>query len=622
MRGKKFLLAAAAALVLVACGGGGGVDRPEATLLAQAPQQAPARMAAEATPVQLYLAFYGVAPANPTYTGYWATQQASGPEAVALTLASQFSSTGNATLATTVLTNMGVTAASTNSAAYAALSQALAQIFAVYPSHRGIVVLNLVNLLKDLEDNATYGAAARAFNSSTVAAYEYATNTANVTPAGPMLSGVAAKGPLRNAAVGVYNLNSDGSKGALLANGTTAADGTGRFSVALPSRPAGGVLIEVTGGTYTSAYDGATVASQKISAMLGSVSPAGESGLSINPLTDMSIALTRDYVSQNYPLAASLASADKWVSWSFGMKTAPTRIVPIFDATQAPTDPEAVHLALVLAALDTLGKRLSPANPDAIFASLSADFADGFFDGYTRSGRVTLNGSAIAVSTGTTEFLKAFAVTMTGTAAGWRPAYLDAHFRAGTVVENYQARIIPVYVAAELAAYFPRTLTTPLPKTTSLDARATGYSCASGAQLSFTASGTAVCGQGAYYSCAGAVLVTSGSSVSCSDGGIPFFHVAEPAVFTAPTLVPYSASTMTPYLAATTIGEPSSGTIPVFRAAAAHLLTQAERDAMLANDRAAGDAAAARVSGLGVPNALQLEWLGKIGDAMLASVGH
>lgn len=67
---------------------------------------------------------------------------------------------------------------------------------------------------------------------------------------------------------------------------------------------------------------------------------------------------------------------------------------------------------------------------------------------------------------------------------------------------------------------------------------------------------------------------------------------------------------------------PSSGTIPIFRATAAHIFTQAEREAMMANDRAAGDAAAAKVSGLGVPNDLQMEWLKKIGDAMVASVGR
>lgn len=627
MIAKKLMLLAAVA-VLGACGGGGQdswqAGPHAAPLAAEAPAQ-PRSAAAEALPVQVYLAFYGAAPGNPAYLGYLQTMQGSNEFVMARQVGTPFASIGHEELATTVLTNIGVTAASTNSVAYAALSAAVAQIFAFYPNDRAIVVLNLVRGLQNLENNATYGAAARAFNSNTLSAYSYATNPNNTQnePAGPVLAGVVAKGPLNNAAVGVYNLNADGSKGSLLASGSTAADGTGRFSIRLPSRPAGGVLLEVTGGTYTSAYDGASVTSQKISAMLGSVAAGGESGISVNPLSDMSVGVTRTYLSQGYSLSASLNSAHQWTAWSFGLKTAPNRIAPKFDVTQAPSDPEAVHLALVLAALDTLGKRLSPSNPDAIFASLSADFADGFFDGWNGTQRVALNGASMSASVGTTEFLKAFAVTFTGAAAGWRPAYVDAHFNAGTVTEAYQARIIPVYVASQLSTYFPPRLSSPLPKTTSLDASATGYSCASGAQLSFASDGSAVCGQGAYYSCWGATLITSSTgSVSCSDGGIPIYHAAETPRYTAPTIAPYTASSVDSYLAATTIGEPASGTIPIFRATAARLFTQAEREAMMANDRAAGDAAAAKVSGLGVPTELQMEWMRRMGDALIASVGR
>ncbi|HXD41766.1 MAG TPA: hypothetical protein VN649_14470 [Ramlibacter sp.] len=437
----------------------------------------------------------------------------------------------------------------------------------------------------------------------------------------PVLSGVAAKGLLNSASVAVFNMNGDGSKGGLLASGSTAADGTGRFSVVLPAQPAGPVLLEVSGGSYSSAYDGSTIASQsKMSAMLRSVSASGEANVSVNPLTDMTTALTRSYIAERNTLAASLDTAEMWVGAQFGLKTAASRIIPKFDVSAAQTDPEGVHLALVLGALDTLGKRLSPANPDAIFASLTQDFSDGVFDGRTLSQQVMLNGAALTAGAGTSEFLKAFAVTFSGTSAGWRPRYLDAHFSAGTVVEKYEAKIIPVYVASDIKAYFPPTWTSPLPKTTSLDASATGYSCPSTA-VTFDASGHGSCGS--YYSCSGsATLVNVNGYTGCSDGSIAVYHAASIAVYKAPSIVPYSASTMQPYVAATTIGVPSAGAIPIFRATAVHVLTQAERDAMMANDRAAGDAAAARVSALGVPTALQLEWLGRINDAVIASVSH
>jgi hypothetical protein len=437
----------------------------------------------------------------------------------------------------------------------------------------------------------------------------------------PVLSGVAAKGLLSNASVAVYNMNGDGSKGGLLASGSTAADGTGRFAVALASQPAGPVLIEVSGGSYASAYDGSTITSQtKMSAMLRGVSATGEANVSVNPLTDMVTALTRSYIAEGSPWTGSLETAEMWVASQYGLKTAPSRIIPKFEVSAAQTDPEGVHLALVLGALDTLGKRLSPTNPDAIFAALSQDFSDGIFDGSDMMQQVTLNGAALASGAGTSEFLKSFAVTFSGTSAGWRPRYLDAHFGAGTIVEKYEAKIIPVYVASEIKAYFPPAWSSPLPNTNSLDASATGYSCPSTA-VTFDASGHASCGS--YYSCSGtATLITLNGYKSCSDGGIAIFHAASIPVYTAPTIVPYTASTMQPYASATIIGVPSAGTIPIFRATAVHLLTQAERDAMMANDRAAGDAAAARVSALGVPTALQLEWLGRINDAVMASVSH
>jgi hypothetical protein len=437
----------------------------------------------------------------------------------------------------------------------------------------------------------------------------------------PVVSGVAAKGLLNNANVAVYNLNGDGSKGGLLANSSTATDGTGRFSVVLPAQPAGPVLIEVSGGSYSSAYDGSTVASQtKMSAMLRSVSATGEANVSVNPLTDMATALTRSYIADQNPLSPSLDTAEWWVASQYGLKTAPSRIIPRFDVSATATNSEGVHLALILGALDTLGKRLSPTNPDAIFASLSQDFSDGVFDGKTMAQQVTLNGSALAAGAGTAEFLKAFAVTFSGTAAGWRPTYLDAHFNAGTVIEKYEAKIIPVYVASELKSYFPQTWSSPLPKTTSLDASATGYSCPSSA-VTFDSTGHASCGS--YYTCfGGATLITVNGRNSCSDGGIAVFHAASIPVYTAPTIVPYTASGIQSYLASTTIGSPSTGDIPIFRATAGHVLTQAELDEMLANDRAAGDAAAARVSALGVPTALQMEWLGRINDAVMASVSR
>lgn len=449
-----------------------------------------------------------------------------------------------------------------------------------------------------------------------------------VAPANcPVLSGVAAKGLLNGATVTVYNLNGDGSRGGLLASGSTGANGT--FSVMLPWQSTGPVVLEATGGSYVSAYDGRAVTTQAtMQAMLPKVSLSGET-VSVNPLSDMSAALTRALLASRYSLASSLTTANNWVSWQYGLKSAPTSIIPRFDVTAVNTDAQSVHLALVLAGLDTLSKRLSPTNPDALFTALTRDFGDGLFDGKAGSTPLTLNGAALAADTGTTKFTKAFAVTFSSTAAGLRPGYVDAQFTANTIAETYQAKIIPVYEAATVASFFPPKYDSPIPdKTTSIDTSATGYSCPVGAPITFDATGKGSCG--AYYTCYGATVITTTNGVSCSDGGMLIYHAAQIAVYTAQTIpvytaatIPsYTATTVDSYLAQTTIADPAAGTIPVFRATTVHLFTEAERAAMAANDRAAGDLAAAKVSSLGIPTALQMEWLGRINDAVIASVSH
>ncbi|HEY0883950.1 MAG TPA: hypothetical protein VGE20_01630 [Ramlibacter sp.] len=433
----------------------------------------------------------------------------------------------------------------------------------------------------------------------------------------PVISGVAAKGLLKGATVGVYNMNGDGSRGGLLASAITGEDG--RFSVTLPAPPDGPVLVEASGGTYTSGYDGASVASQTtISTMLPTVSATGESGVSVNPLTDMAASLARTYLTRGDELAPAVQMAENWVAWQYGLASRPSRIVPAFDVTAVTNNPEGVQLALVLAALDTLGSRLSAANPDAIFGALSADFSDAVFDGWAMSGqRVTVNGSALPTGAGNTEFMKAFAVSFSGTSSGLRPAYLDAHFNRSTIVENYQAEIIPVYVAQEVAAYFPARYTSPLPNTTRMDATVAG--CPAGAPLA-EQNGTLTCG--AFYSCGTATLVIVNGRESCSDGSIAVFHSATIAPYTAQSIAPFTAQTAETYQAQTAIAQPAAGTPAIFRASAVHLLTAEELAAMAAADHAIGSAYAAKYSSLGMPTSLQLEWMGRINDAVMASVRY
>jgi sugar lactone lactonase YvrE len=136
----------------------------------------------------MYQAFYGKAPSYALMTDYTA-QATSDAAAFATILATAFASTSHTDLAKLVLANLGVTATtvtavnSKGESEYAILLDAVQQIFAAFPTMRGQVILNMTNLLADLEADATYGAAAVAYNNQASANQTYSTNPANTSPA-------------------------------------------------------------------------------------------------------------------------------------------------------------------------------------------------------------------------------------------------------------------------------------------------------------------------------------------------------------------------------------------------------------------------------------------------------
>ena len=136
-----------------------------------------------AVATHLYQAFYGQAPSNALYNSYLADMTANGQSAFAATLASNFSTMGDAALALRILTNLGITAATvTATGEYTKLLADLTTLFAAYPTMRGQVILNATNLFANLESDHTYGAAAATYNNQALANFTYANNTANTAP--------------------------------------------------------------------------------------------------------------------------------------------------------------------------------------------------------------------------------------------------------------------------------------------------------------------------------------------------------------------------------------------------------------------------------------------------------
>lgn len=147
----------------------------------------PALIGAIGTVVNMNQAVYGNAMGNPAYQSQLAVATATGGQAALIAgYNSSLASQANATLATTVLNNMFVTTAAGVSAAnVAALTTALTQAFAAYPTAKGQVISNLANLLGGLEGEASWGPAATAFNNQAAADFVYSTNTANTNSGVP-----------------------------------------------------------------------------------------------------------------------------------------------------------------------------------------------------------------------------------------------------------------------------------------------------------------------------------------------------------------------------------------------------------------------------------------------------
>jgi hypothetical protein len=189
------IVALAAALSLAACGGGGEPTAAQASAqaqaevlmrpLAQALQAQPQAAAAVAPDsgtamLRVYQALYGGAPSYNEYA-FRSSFDTSG-STFASQYAADFSGMSDDALATQVLGNLGISLQSVNASAYTALQFALTQMFAAYGrSARGQIVANLANLLAGLESNATYGGAARSFNTQVSSNASYANSPSNTT---------------------------------------------------------------------------------------------------------------------------------------------------------------------------------------------------------------------------------------------------------------------------------------------------------------------------------------------------------------------------------------------------------------------------------------------------------
>ncbi|GAC1465865.1 MAG: hypothetical protein PVSMB11_01240 [Desulfuromonadaceae bacterium] len=102
------------------------------------------------------------------------------------------------------------------------------------------------------------------------------------------ISGVAAKGPINGGNIKVYDVkNGKVDFGTVLGSGNTAMDGSGGYSVTLNSAPAGPVVVEVSGGSYTDEASGTPAVALNIPLRAVVSSVADGAKIAVTPMTNL-----------------------------------------------------------------------------------------------------------------------------------------------------------------------------------------------------------------------------------------------------------------------------------------------------------------------------------------------
>jgi len=210
------------------------------------------------------------------------------------------------------------------------------------------------------------------------------------------------EGPLSGATVSVFSVNPvNGVNQSLL--GQTQTDSAGNFSIHLSAAPPGPARITASGGAFVSEQDGATIGGPaELSLLLGNIG-SGFSGLSINPLTQFVSALTVGKLrSGGNSVVAALAAAIRAIENDYGLANNPAFDSPNYSAGAIGTD--AGKVGLVLGALINEDQQLCPGNPGGLVDALSADIADGAFDGVSFGAPVSYCGGTLEPIAGTSIF--------------------------------------------------------------------------------------------------------------------------------------------------------------------------------------------------------------------------
>jgi hypothetical protein len=234
----------------------------------------------------------------------------------------------------------------------------------------------------------------------TIAGCEGEESSGPPPPTTSVISGSAQQGFMVGSTAQAYSVNAaDGSNGANL--GSTTTDSTGFFQLSLKSksRP---VRIVISGGSFLSEVDGATISSPDPISVILSSAPGGPVTANVNPLTDFidKMAVV-NITSLGQSFSSALSNASSKVEHVYGLSSDPSQLVA--DYTRTGTD--AANLGLIVGALINEDQALCPESPGGLVTALATDLADGAFDGKDAvGGSIDYCGGSLAAIAGTSIF--------------------------------------------------------------------------------------------------------------------------------------------------------------------------------------------------------------------------
>jgi hypothetical protein len=263
-----------------------------------------------------------------------------------------------------------------------------------------------------------------------------------------VLTGTAIQGPMVGSTVTAYAVDvTSGINVTLLGKATT--DASGNFTLSIPAhrRP---VCLVVTGGSFLSEADGATVGAPGSLRVLLPGAATDVSGISINPLTRFIRALTIHQLRADHvTLRTALSSATATIESYYGLSTDPARLLPDYTAAGVGTD--AGKLGLILGALINEDQHLCPNAPGGLVAALAADISNGVFNGRYQGLPVPYCGGMLPAITGTSDFQDALSGVqqLQYVAAGF--AFGGLYGPPGNILMNQNPPVTPDLLLASVA---------------------------------------------------------------------------------------------------------------------------------------------------------------------------